>query len=92
MEWSDEATIGYNAGGEYNASHPLSGTLLANAVDCLHSNINVTVNNIILNLVPGVSTIGTAEPPVLTFGMLLWYNNYVKIFTEISLVQIYPID
>ena len=71
MEWSDEATIGYNAGGEYTASHPLSGTLLANAVDCLHSNINVTVNNVIFKLVPGVLITGPPPPP-LSLGIKLW--------------------
>ena len=50
MEWSDGATIGYNAGVEYHETHPLSGTITANAVDCLHSDINITVNNIIHNL------------------------------------------
>ena len=70
MEWSDAATIGYNAGGEYNASHPLSGTLLANAVDCLHSNINVAVNNIIFDLVPGELNAGTTPPPPSSLGML----------------------
>ena len=70
MEWSDQSTIGYNAGGEYNASHPLSGTLLANAVDCLHSNINVIVNNIIYDLVPGELNVGTTPPPLSSLGML----------------------
>ena len=50
MEWCGEATIGYNAGVEYHETHPLSGTLMANAVDCLHSDINVTVNNVIFNI------------------------------------------
>ena len=69
LEWSDEATIGYNAGGDYNASHPLSGTLFANSIDCLHSNINVTVNNIIFDLVPGALVIGTTAPPPSTLGI-----------------------
>ena len=50
MEWSDEAIIGYNTGGEFHASHPLSGNLFANAIDCVHSNINITVNNVIYNI------------------------------------------
>ena len=61
LEWSDEATIGYNAGGEYD-SHPLSGTLLANAVDCLHSDINVTVNNVILKLSSGAPYVTSPIP------------------------------
>ena len=62
------ATIGFNAGGEYNASHPLSGTLLANAVDCLHININETVNNIIYDLVRGELNVGTTPPPPSSLG------------------------
>ena len=69
LEWSDEAVIGYNAGGEYNATHPLSGTLLANAVDCLHSNINVTLNNIIYNLVRGELNEGSTPPPPSSLGI-----------------------
>ena len=76
MEWSDQATIGYNAGGEYNASHPLSGTLLANAVDCLHININETVNNIIYDLVPGELNVGTTPPPPSSLGIYI----YIYIF------------
>jgi hypothetical protein len=63
LEWSDEATIGYNAGGEYHETHPLSGTLSANAVDCLHSDISITVNNIIFNIAFGGHN---TTPPVLT--------------------------
>ena len=70
LEWSGEATIGYNAGGEYNASHPLSGTLLANAVDCLHNDINVAVNNVIFNLVPGALNAGPPPPPPSSLGIL----------------------
>ena len=69
LEWSDEAVIGYNAGGEYNATHPLSGTLLANAVDCLHSNINVTLNNIIYDLVRGELNEGSTPPPPSSLGI-----------------------
>ena len=81
MEWSDEATIGYNAGGEYNASHPLSGTLFANAIDCLHININETVNNIIYDLVPGELNVGTTPPPPSSLGMLL--SNTIKVVAKL---------
>ena len=76
MEWSDEATIGYNAGGEYNASHPLSGTLFANAIDCLHINVNETVNNIIYDLVPGELNAGTTPPPPSSLGMCLFEKRF----------------
>lgn len=69
MEWSDEATIGYNAGGEYYSLHPLSGTLLANAVDCLHSNIGIRTNNIIYDLVPGQLNEGSTPPPPTSLGI-----------------------
>ena len=76
MEWSDEATIGYNAGGEYNASHPLSGTLLANAIDCLHINMNETLNNIIYDLVPGEVNVGTTPPPPSSLGTVCKLNYF----------------
>ena len=69
IEWSDESIIGYNAGGEYNETHPLSGTLLANAVDCLHINTNVTVNNIIYDLVRGELNEGPTPTPPSSLGM-----------------------
>lgn len=76
LEWSDESTIGYNAGGEYNSSHPLSGTLLANAVDCLHINVDITVNNIIYDLVPGEVNEGTTPPPSTSLGKFVGGHGY----------------
>ena len=64
LEWSDESTVGYNAAGDYTDTHPLSGTLYANALDCLHTNIDVSINNIVYDLVPGQLNTGiTPEPP-----------------------------
>ena len=69
IEWSDEAVIGYNAGGEYNTTHPLSGTLQANAIDCVHINANSTVNNVVYDLVPGELNDGPTPTPPSSLGM-----------------------
>ena len=37
LNWSGRTTIGFNAGGEYYANHPLSLKLFANAVACLNN-------------------------------------------------------
>lgn len=51
IEWSDAATIGFDAGGEFYANHPLSGQFVSNAIDCVHQPDSVW-NNVIYDLVP----------------------------------------
>ena len=51
IEWSDEATIGFDAGGEFFTNHPLSGQFVSNAIDCVHHPDSVW-NNVIYDLVP----------------------------------------
>ena len=51
IEWSDEATIGFDAGGEFYINHPLSGQFVSNAIDCVHQPDSVW-NNVIYDLVP----------------------------------------
>ena len=48
MDWSGRATIGFNAGGEYYANHPLGRQPFSNAVACLNSNSEW--NNIVYDL------------------------------------------
>jgi len=52
MEWSDEATIGFNAARDFYINHPLSGQYASNAIDCVHMPDSVW-NNVIYDLVPG---------------------------------------
>lgn len=49
LRWAGErSTIGFNAGGEYYANHPLSGQPFSNAIACLN---NVSIwNNIVYDL------------------------------------------
>ena len=65
MGWSDEATIGWNAGGELYANHPLSGLPAANYIACVHQTQGSDLNNIIYDLVPGDLFPGQATPPPL---------------------------
>ena len=68
MEWSDEATIGFNAGGDLFENHPLSGSLEANAIDCVHVTQGSVLNNVIYDLVPGELMTGTTPPPLSSVG------------------------
>ena len=64
LQWSNEATIGFNAGGEFYDNHPLSGEPHANSIACVHIGDNTTWNNVIYDLVPdGIVPNGTT--PVL---------------------------
>ncbi len=56
MQWSGEATIGINAGESWYKSHPLSGSLHSNAIDCVHASINQSINNLVYDLAPVVPT------------------------------------
>ena len=68
MEWSDEATIGFNAASDFYANHPLSGQLQANAIGCVHTDPNsesiVLINNVIYDLVPSIPNNST--PPTIS--------------------------
>ena len=65
MGWSDEATIGWNAGGELYANHPLSGLPAANKIACVHQTQGSDLNNVIYDLVPGELLTGQITPPPL---------------------------
>ena len=66
MKWSNEATIGWNAGGELYANHPLSGLPAANEIACVHRIQGSDLNNVIYDLVPGVLFPAEATPPPLS--------------------------
>ena len=66
MKWSNEATIGWNAGGELYANHPLSGLPAANEIACVHRIQSSDLNNVIYDLVPGVLFPAEATPPPLS--------------------------
>ena len=67
IEWSNEATIGYNAAGDYYINHPFSGTALTDSIDCVHQPDSVW-NNEIYDLVPGELREGPTPRPVHSFG------------------------
>ena len=67
IEWSDEATIGFDAGGEFYTNHPLSGQFVSNAIDCVHQPDSVW-NNVIYDLVPESIMNGTTPEPPTTVG------------------------
>ncbi len=73
MEWSDYATIGFSGAGIYS-THPLSGSLQANAIGCVHTEpdgkTGSLINNIIYDLVPFTPTNSTPSPDLPTFGMV----------------------
>ena len=62
MKWSDEATIGFNAGGTYYQLHPLSGRIHSSAIDCVHTTFGQNINNVVYDLAPTVPE-GTQPPP-----------------------------
>lgn len=72
MEWGDESTIGFNAGGEYLANHPITGHFQSHFIACLQniSNGNL-IKNEIYDLVPDPdSLIDDVVPPIHpTIGM-----------------------
>lgn len=66
LNWAGEATIGFNAGGDYYDNHYLSGLPQSNAVACVHINVGSEWNNVIYNLVPSpgdYTGLPTPEPP-----------------------------
>ena len=53
MQWSDQGTVGWNAGGKLYKNHPLSGLLDANDIACVHQTQGSVWSNFIFDLVPG---------------------------------------
>lgn len=62
LGWSGEATIGFNAGGDYYENHPLSGLSISNKIACVHDN-DSEWNNEIYNLVPRPDLLTTDPTP-----------------------------
>ena len=77
MQWSGEAIIGFNAAEEYYETHPHSGTLQANAVDCVHAEQGGRVNNVIFDLVREGShgSINIHRHGKCTYGICLLYTS-----------------
>ena len=73
MEWGDESTIGFNAGGEYYENHPITGHFQSHYISCLQ---NISTGNLIKNeiydLVPNPDSLmpGVVPPSHTTIGML----------------------
>ena len=61
LNWAGDATIGFNAGGDYYENHPLSGLSLSNAIACVHN--DSVWNNVIYNLVPNPTELTTDPTP-----------------------------
>lgn len=51
LEWSDGSVIGFNAGGRYYTNHPLSDSISARDIDCVHFPESEW-NNIIYDITP----------------------------------------
>ena len=73
VSWSDGATIGYNAAGDFFENHPLSGLLHANTIGCVHVTEEnmVPINNVVYDLVP-TGMVNMTTPPTIrhTLGMV----------------------
>ena len=71
MEWGDESTIGYNAGGTDYQNHPITGHFQSHYISCLQniSNGNL-ITNVIYDLVPDVDALlpGAIPPYHPTIG------------------------
>ena len=63
VQWSDGSVIGFNAGGSYYANHPLSDSIAARDIDCVHRP-GSEWNNVVYDLNPNGTTI--YGPPVLS--------------------------
>ncbi len=69
LDWSNEATIGYNAASDYFENHPLSGTVQADSLDCVNVPVDGSVwNNVVYDLVPGTVIGGPTPQPSASFG------------------------
>ena len=54
LKWSRPATIGFNAGGNYYANHPISGSSFSNAIACL--NRHSVWNNVLYDLTDSIQS------------------------------------
>ena len=61
IEWSDGSVIGFNAGGSYYDNHPLSDSISARDIDCVHSP-GSEWNNVIYDVNPNGTTIYGPPP------------------------------
>ena len=69
LTWSEEETIGYNAASDYFQNHPLAGTTVTDALDCVHSSTDGSEwNNVVYDLVPGTVIDGPTPKPRNSFG------------------------
>ena len=72
IQWSDGSVIGFNAGGQYYTNHPLSDSVFARDIDCVHSPESEW-NNVVYDVTPSetvdVTTVpaATSTPPVTTY-------------------------
>ena len=72
MEWGDESTIGFNAGGEYYANHPITGHFQSHFIACLQSmSTGSLITNQIYDLVPNPESLlpGVIPPIHNTIGV-----------------------
>ena len=63
VQWSDGSVIGFNAGGSYYVNHPLSDSISARDIDCVHSPESEW-NNVVYDVNPSGTV--TTVPPALT--------------------------
>ena len=61
IEWSDGSVIGFNAGGSYYANHPLSDSIAASDIDCVHRP-GSEWNNVVYDLNPNGTVVLTPPP------------------------------
>ena len=66
MEWGDESTVGFNAGGEYYENHPITGHFQSHFIACLQNmSAGSLITNQIYDLVPNPeSLLPGAIPPI----------------------------
>ena len=62
VQWSDGSVIGFNAGGSYYANHPLSDSIAARDIDCVHRP-GSEWNNVVYDLNPNVTVTPTTDAP-----------------------------
>ena len=62
MQWSDGSVIGFNAGGSYYANHPLSDSIAASDIDCVHQSLGSEWNNVVYDLNPNGTVASTPAP------------------------------
>ena len=82
MEWSGNAVIGFNAGGEIFHSHSLSGGVTSRLVGCVHMPESVW-NNVMYDLTPVEAEGPTPIPPstigecYASYNIMSSYHTYV---------------